>query len=134
MRTITMEYQPFILLILGIVCSFLALFTALMKFYVVKMKSLLIRMELYTIALLVSTMFTYASNGMSGDIGVGTIRVANTCSFFLNCLILFCYNEYVTILFREKGQFKKLPHKLKLGYIICLMWIVFLCISIFLIE
>ena len=43
MKTIIMEYQSFILFILSAVALFVAAFTALIKFHVVKMKSLLIR-------------------------------------------------------------------------------------------
>lgn len=131
MKTIIIEYQSFILFILSAVALFVAGFTALIKFHVVKMKSLLIRVELYTVALLISAAFTYICNGMSGTTGFFGGNIANACGLLLNCLILYCYNQYLTISFMGKGRFKKLPDRLKLVYMISIVWMLFLCVSVF---
>lgn len=131
MKTLTIELYPLVFFILGIVSVFLTAFTALIKFHIGKLKPLLIRMELYTVIMLVTMGLTYVFDGMAGKSGYAVVLITNTCCLFMNCLIVYCYNEYLTILFMSKGHFKELPKPLKAGYMLTSLWIVYLCISMF---
>ena len=128
---ISIELLPLVFFILGIVSVFLAVFTSLIKFHVEKLKSLLIRMEIYTVILLFSMGFSYVCDGMAGKAGMAAVFITNACCLFMNCLIVYCYNEYLTILFMSKGHFKELPKELKAGYKLSALWTVFLCMCIF---
>lgn len=128
---ISIELLPLVFFTLGIVSVFLTVFTSLIKFHAEKLKSLLIRMEIYTVILLFSMGFSYVYDGMAGKTGMAAVFITNACCLFMNCLIVYCYNEYLTILFMSKGHFKELPKELKIGYMLSALWTLFLCISIF---
>lgn len=128
---ISIELLPLVFFILGIVSVFLTVFTSLIKFHIEKLKSLLIRMEIYTVILLFSMGFSYVCDGMAGKDGMAAVFITNACCLFMNCLIVYCFNEYLTILFMSKGHFKELPKELKAGYMLSALWTLFLCISIF---
>lgn len=128
MKMITMEYQPFILFILGAICCYMAVFTSFIKFHEAKIKYMLIKMELSTMALLVSYALTYTCDGMNGIFGYSVVYFVNACSFFMNCLILYCYNEYLVVTFMQKGKLEKIPKSLKCCYILSVVWTLVLAI------
>lgn len=125
------DYQVYILILMGVICAALSIFSLLVTFQSIKKKKILIRIEAGTAIMLFANALTFIYTGDNTETGYWMARISNFLIYTMNCAVLFFFNEYITNLFMESGKFHVLPIRLQLGYILPIIGIILIIISQF---
>ena len=117
--------------ILGGACLITALFASITRSLSLRRKGILIFIELSAAFLLFFDRFTYIYNGVSGTTGYVMIRLSNFMLYILTILLVLSLNMYLTDMYLNEGELKKVPGVLKAAEILLKLGLVLTVVAHF---
>lgn len=121
--------QIIILLSCGIFSFTLVLYVGMISLPSKKKKKTLMRLEAGSALLMIFDALSYVYRGDTSISGYYMVRISNIFVFIAILLCVYFFNAYITSIFMESDNFKKMPLGLKLGHILPLVGILLVLIS-----
>jgi len=103
------------MLIMQGICWILAFMTAFTKNLSKSRKIAILIMETSSALLLISDLFFYRYEGVSGAFAWWAVRISKFCLHFYIYLILYSFNLYLSTLFTNEAELKKVPKRIKIS-------------------
>lgn len=119
------------LMVIGVLCFFLAMFILVIKFQSFKKKISLFEIELCTTIVAFADALGSIYSGQAGNSAGYIVRVAYCVVFIGVSLDVYFLNFFIANTFMETGKFKKLPKSLLAGFVLPALDIILIIISQF---
>ena len=124
-------HQLNLMLALSSICAMMTVLILIAKALSVRRRFTLVTMEIASMLLIGFDRSAYIYAGDLSELGYYMVRISNFMVFFMTAGVIFSFNLYIADLLSDEGEMEKLPKRIKVVSLMCIVEMAMVVVSLF---